>query len=387
MPNRDLVEQAPTFPTETGAPSDAATPSAEEARVGLDLGRYQVLHPLGAGPSGAVYEGQDSVLERPVALKFLASALLNDPDSLRQVIVQTQRLARLSHPHAVTVYDIVRTESDCCVVMELLNPESVGQVMEYGGPYAWLEATRIVHDCCGALQAAHAAGILHGCLRPSNILFSLSGVAKLVDFAMLPAAGPDGRRSTELSLQAAQYLSPEQVAGWPSDPRSDLYSLGLTYYALLTGGPPFATETVATSLHAQLHSPLPDPRERAKDLDPRCLLVLRKATEKEPSLRYQDAGEMLADLQELLRREDPNPQTQKPPPRSRPTAGWFAAAALILLLALLGEYLLMRTFARSPPVEEHPGPPTVSAAQNTIDSLASPDREGLNAPGSTRSAR
>lgn len=317
----------------------------DDPRLGTDLGRYQALQLLGTGPSGAVYEGRDAVLDRSVALKFLAPALLEDPESLRQIIEKTQRLARLSHPHAVTVYDIVRTGSDCCVVMELLNPESVAQVMEYGGPYAWLEATRIVHDCCGALQAAHAAGILHGSLRPSNILYSLSGVAKLVDFAMQPTMGGEGEQSRVPARQVAEYRSPEQVAGWPADARSDVYSLGLTYFALLTGGPPFGGESVAAILHAQLLSPLPDPRLRAKEIDPRCLLVLRKATEKEPSLRYQDAGELLADLHELMRKEDASPKATVPPLSTlRPSAGWFVGAGMILLLALLFEYWLLRVW-------------------------------------------
>ncbi len=336
----DLPKPEPSSSTVASIEGDSS--SAEDARVGMDLGRYQVLQPLGTGPSGAVYEGLDTVLARSVALKFLAPPLLHDPPSLRQVIEQTQRLARLSHPHAITVYDIVRTDSDGCVVMELLNPESVGQVMEYGGPYAWLEATRILHDCCGALQAAHAAGILHGCLRPSNILYSLSGVVKLVDFAMMPAAQGDGLGSQAMSQQAAQYHSPEQVAGWPADARSDVYALGLTYFALLTGGPPFSGESVAATLHAQLHSPLPDPRERAKDIDPRCLLVLRKATEKEPSLRYQDAGELLADLQDLLRKEDAAPKLEVRPPAAYPSLSWFVGATLFGLCALLCQYLWLR---------------------------------------------
>lgn len=332
----------PESSSASGVNTSADPSVVDDARIGMDLGRYQVLLLLGTGPSGAVYEGTDSVLDRSVALKFLSASLLHDPDRLRQVIEQTQRLARLSHPHAVTIYDIVRTDAHCCVVMELLNPESVGQVMEYGGPYAWLEATRILHDCCGALQAAHAAGILHGGLRPSNILYSLSGVVKLVDFAMRPMVRSDGMASQALSQQVAQYHSPEQVAGWPADARSDVYALGLTYFALLTGGPPFSGESAAATLHAQLHSPLPDPRERAKDLDPRCLLVLRKATEKEPSLRYQDAGELLADLQNLLRKEDATPKLPAPSPPVRPSLAWFAGAALIVFLALLCQYLLLR---------------------------------------------
>lgn len=335
----DTTKSEHSSSTAAGVDGD---PAVEDARVGMDLGRYQVLQPLGTGPSGAVYEGLDTVLARSVALKFLAPPLLHDPPSLRQVIEQTQRLARLSHPHAITVYDIVRTESDCCVVTELLNPESVGQVMEYGGPYAWLEATRILHDCCGALQAAHAAGILHGCLRPCNILYSLSGVVKIVDFAMLPATPGDGAGGQALTQQAAQYHSPEQVAGWPADARSDVYALGLTYFALLTGGPPFFGESVAATLHAQLHNPLPDPCQRAKDIDPRCLLVLRRATEKEPSLRYQDAGELLSDLQDLLRNEDAAPKLPARPPTTHPSLIWFAGATLVGLCALICQYLWLR---------------------------------------------
>lgn len=316
-----------------------------DPRIGAVFGRYRILHELGPGQAGVVYEGVDQVLERSVALKFLTQEILAQPDSVDRIIRETQCLARLSHPHLVTIHDIRRDEQDFCLVMELLNPESLGQILSYGGPFSWAEATRIIADCCGALQAAHAAGITHGGIKPTNLLYSLSGVVKLVDFGLLRWKKDDPKWSaSDAPLQVPRYLSPEQAAGWEGDARSDLYSIGATYYALLTGEPPFSGETVDEILRGHLTSPLPDPRTLVPDIAGACVHVLRKALEKEPGLRYQDAGELLTDLQQLLQKEpSPSPGAPRQHEDAKQSRRRFLLAAAGGALGLMaGEYCLLR---------------------------------------------
>lgn len=332
-------------------PAAAAGPAGADARVGTTCGKYRIVRRLGTGVSASVYEGLDLSLERRVAIKFLSDEVLQKADLGKRFLGELRVLARLSHPHIVTLFDVCQDAHGSFLVMELLYPVSAQNQMVQKGPYTWPEATRIIADCCAALVVAHQAEVVHGSINPHNLLFSLSGVTTLTDFGLArlldapPELGADGRPAA-----AQRYLSPEQVIGLPAEARSDLYALGATYYALLTGQPPFPEASAALIRRAQLTGRFPDPRKLVADIPEACVQVLQQAMEKERTARYQSAQELAADLATLLGQGRRHPGKsdgtgdELGPPRRR----FLAASALGVAALMGGEYLLLRRPAETP---------------------------------------
>jgi urea transport system substrate-binding protein len=256
---------------------------------------------LGKGGMGVVYEGVDAGLKRNVAIKFLPEEVLKKTDVIDRFMREAQVTARLSHPNIIAIFDVSKDDRGCYMVMELLSPASAGSHLKKKGPYPWPVATRIIADCCAALKVAHDAGIVHRDIKPDNILFSQSGVVKLVDFGLVKLMEDDLHLTQSGMLCGTpMYMSPEQASSKSMDRRSDLYSLGATYYALLTGRAPFTGDGVPQILLAHLKDPTPDPRELVSDIPQECVQVLMKAMEKDREVRYQDAAEMSADLEIIL---------------------------------------------------------------------------------------
>jgi urea transport system substrate-binding protein len=287
--------------------SPAAGPSppgeAEKAdpRVGSTYGKYRIIRLLGQGGMGTVYEGVDEGLKRNVAVKFLPDEVLKKPDVIERFMREAQVAGRLSHPNIIAIYDVGHDERGCYMVMELLHPASASNRIKKKGPYPFYVATRIIADCCAALKVAHEAGIVHRDIKPDNILFSLSGVVKLVDFGLVKLMEDDLHLTQSGMLCGTpMYMSPEQASNKAMDPRSDLYSLGATYYALLTGRAPFSGDGVPQILLSHLKDPTPDPRELVPEIPESCVQVLMHAMEKDREVRYQTAAEMAADLETIL---------------------------------------------------------------------------------------
>jgi urea transport system substrate-binding protein len=291
-------------PQPESAPEAASPPSSDSSerdpRVGTSFGKYRILRVLGRGGMGAVYEAEDSVIGRRVAIKFLPEDLLKAPAALKRFQGEAQAAGRLNHPHVVAIYDTVFDGTAPFIVMELLRPGSAASFIGKLGALHWAEATRIVADCANALEAAHQARLVHRDVKPDNILCSRNGDAKLVDFGLAKEVFHDsGTTQPGMQLGTPDFMSPEQVKLGTVDARSDIYSLGATYYALLAGEPPFSTGGSTQIMYAHVHDPLPDPRKKAAMPDA-CVDILRRATAKDPAERYQSAFDMLADLEHLL---------------------------------------------------------------------------------------
>ena len=287
------------------APPASATGGSAEAevdpRIGATFGKYTIVRLLGQGGMGKVYEGQDTGLKRTVAVKFLPDELLKKPDVIERFMREAQVAGRLNHPNIIAIYDVGKDDRGCYMVMELLSPASSSNRIKKKGAYPWMVATRIIADCCAALKVAHEAGIVHRDIKPDNILFSTNGVVKLVDFGLVKLVEDDLHLTQSGMLCGTpMYMSPEQASNKTLDPRSDLYSLGVTYYALLTGQAPFTGEGIPQILLSHLKDPIPDPRQLVPEIPESCVQVLMHATEKDRDARYQGAGDMAHDLEAIL---------------------------------------------------------------------------------------
>ena len=314
-PQRDL-KSTPSHPgdpktadasvgiAETAGEEHASTLIGEgpDEYLGKTFGKYRVTKRLGHGGMAIVYEADDLVMKRQVAIKFLSTMFLSKRSAVERFMREAQVAGRLNHPNIIAIHDVSREEHACYIVMELLSPGSAGQHLKQKGPYYWVVATRIIMDCCAGLKIAHEAGVIHRDIKPDNILFTHGGSVKLTDFGIVKTIEDDPELTASGQLVGTPlYMSPEQSTGSQNcDVRSDIYSLGATYYALLTGRPPFTGSNVLEILvNLRTTAPL-DPREFVPEIPEGCVKVIKRTLSKKPERRYQSATEMMQDLEAIL---------------------------------------------------------------------------------------
>ena len=293
----------------TGLESVGAHPSSVnltgqvDPRIGTELGRYQLIQLLGRGGMGLVYQAFDPVLKRSVAAKILSEWKSDDPESQARFLREAQAVARLNHPNVVSIYEINDQPPHRSLVLEYVDGGSLADLMREG-PVPWREATRLMEQACRGLTVAHKANLIHRDLKPGNLLVSRTGVVKLTDFGLAKDAGLLSKDLTgeQKALGTPSYMSPEQCHAQPLDPRSDLYSLGATFYALLTGSGPFDDQGSPTSvMMAHCYRPTPDPSLKNQEVPAEVSRVVLKAMAKNPSDRYQSAEQMRRDLLKILK--------------------------------------------------------------------------------------
>lgn len=267
------------------------------------LGKYVLKSRLGKGGMGVVYLATDTRLKRDVALKVLSKSLASNADAVQRFLQEARAAAQLNHPNVVMVHDVDQQRGHCFLVMELVTGGTAQERMSLG-PLSWVEATRTIADACRGLAAAHQAGLIHRDIKPSNLIRTADGIIKLADFGLAKVpdetktSGPVTRSGAILGTP--QYMSPEQCSGEPVDARSDIYSLGATYFALLTGEPPYVETQPLQIMFAHCSKPVPDPRSRRPDVPAACAEVVMRALAKQRAERFKSADEFLAALNALL---------------------------------------------------------------------------------------
>ncbi|MDB5337585.1 MAG: serine/threonine protein kinase [Planctomycetaceae bacterium] len=269
----------------------------------IQLGKYQLKTRLGKGGMGVVYLATDSRLKRDVAVKILPRSLASNPVAVKRFLREARVAASISHPSVVTIHDVDQINGQCFLVMELMTGGTAQDLLQRGA-IDWKEATRIIADTCHGLAAIHEAGLIHRDIKPSNIMLAPKGVVKLADFglAKLTDSATDSKPLTVSNtiLGTPQYMSPEQCQGDELDSRCDLYSLGATYFALLTGAAPFPDPQPLQCMFAHCSTPVPDPRKQRSEIPAPCVAVIMKAMAKKRADRFESAREMLAALRACL---------------------------------------------------------------------------------------
>lgn len=281
-----------------------------ESRVGERFGRYELIALLGRGGMGMVYEARDHVLQRRVALKVMAPEVASQPAMWHRFLREARATARLNHPNTVSLHEISQHQEQHFLVMELAEGGCLEQYLRRHGPLPWRQATRILAGVCQGLGAAHKAGLLHRDIKPGNILLYFYGsgrgleeaIPKLTDFGLARFTSADTLSSlagTQL-VGTPAYMSPEQCRAEPLDERSDLYALGATWFALMTGRSPYVTAQPVQTMFAHCSAPIPDPRDLCPHLPQGCTTIVQRCLAKEPGQRYPNAAALHADLEHLL---------------------------------------------------------------------------------------
>lgn len=315
--------------------------------IGKDLGRYHILERLGEGGMAVVYKAYDTRLESEVALKFIRTERLA-PDILDKTLKRFEReakaLAKLSHPNIVKVTDYGEYEGRAYLVMPYLSGGTLKQSMK-GSPIEWQKAVRTLLPIAEALDYAHRQGILHRDIKSSNILITESGAPMLADFGVAKLFEVEETvdlTGTGVGIGTPEYMAPEQGRG-KSDPRSEIYSLGIVLYELITGRKPYTAETPLAVLIMQATDPLPPPRKLVASLPARVEGILFKALAKDPNARYQSMKEFADALSSI----SSDRSSYKLRPGRKNLVPLYASGILIAVLA--GAFLTIRNINISIP--------------------------------------
>ena len=314
-------------------------------------GRYRVLNRLGSGGMADVYCAEDTQLGRRVALKLLYNRFAEDAEFVERFRREASSAASLQHPNIVGIYDRGEWDGTYYIAMEFLDGHTLKQLVREHGAMPPDLATDITIQVLRAARFAHKRGVIHRDIKPHNVILDEEGRAKVTDFG-IARAGASDMTETGSIMGTAQYLSPEQAQGQPVSPRSDLYSIGVMLYELLTGRVPFDAESPVTiALRHVTDRPVP-PMEINPAVPPALNAVVMRALEKEPARRFADADEFIAAL-EAARAEptivakemvlEPYPMPGEPfAEEERRESRWWLWLLVLLLLAALGvgAYLL-----------------------------------------------
>jgi eukaryotic-like serine/threonine-protein kinase len=263
--------------------------------------RYALLDRIGSGGAGVVWRAHDQLLDRTVAVKLLHEDLARDPATTERFRAEAAAAAKLTHPHAVIVYDIGQVEEGGdYLVMELVEGATLGQLVEEG-PLPPGVVAALGHQIGRALGAAHARGLVHRDVKPANILVTSEGVAKVADFGIARALGDATSRLTTTGhvMGTARYLAPEQLRDQPIDARADVYALGLVLHQCLTGRQPFGEGTAIEVASRRLVDDLPPASQLADGVPPALDEAIARATRLDPEHRYTDGAEFAATLAAL----------------------------------------------------------------------------------------
>lgn len=252
---------------------------------------------------GVVYRAHDPMIRRDVAIKVLPAELTANETALQRFLAEAQATGKLNHPHTVAIYEIGEENGTYYLVMEFVSGGSVASYMERVGVPSVLHASRMLADACEGVGAAHAAGLIHRDIKPANLLIAADGAIKVGDFGLAKPSLNESHQLTHVGqvLGSPYFMSPEQCESGPVDARSDIYSLGATYYTLLTGANPYADSgSIVQIMMAHCQADPPDPRLANPAIPAACSLIVARAMAKRPEDRYQSAREMLADLQAVI---------------------------------------------------------------------------------------
>lgn len=266
------------------------------------INRYEIIMKIGSGGMADVYKAKDHVLNRLVAIKVLKQEYSTDATFVKKFRVEAQSAAGLSHPNIVNVYDVGEDDGVYFIVMELVQGITLKNYIDMKGKLDIREALNISVQIASGLSAAHENRIIHRDIKPQNIIMSRDGKVKVTDFGIAKVA--DSTTVTTTAAGTVHYISPEQARGGYSDERSDIYSLGITMYEMVTGRVPFEGETNVAVALMHIQSEITPPRQLEPSIPVSFEKIILKCTQKKSERRYASARELIADLRKVLTHPD-----------------------------------------------------------------------------------
>ncbi len=328
-------------------------------------GRYEIKEIIGVGGMAVVYKAYDNIEDRIVAVKILKEEFSSNEEFLRRFKNESKAIAVLSHPNIVKVFDVSFGDLLQYIVMEYIDGITLKEFIDQQGALRWKDAVHFTIQILRALQHAHDKGIVHRDVKPQNIMLLPDGKIKVTDFGIARFARSEHQTMTDKAIGSVHYISPEQARGDVTDEKSDLYSIGIMLYEMLTGELPFEAENAVSVAIMQLQNEPKSPREINSEIPLGLEQITMKAMQKDSLKRYQTAAEMLCDLEEFRRdpemvfehnyfideeptrlvtedEEEEQEATQKPP--VIPILAGIASA-LVLVIVILAALFLPKLFS------------------------------------------
>ncbi|HHV29054.1 Stk1 family PASTA domain-containing Ser/Thr kinase [Acetivibrio mesophilus] len=273
--------------------------------VGQILGnRYELIEKIGGGGMALVYKAKCRLLNRFVAVKILRQEFINDEEFLKRFKIEAQAAASLSHPNIVSIYDVGHEDDIHYIVMEYVNGQTLKEYIDENGALYWKDAVNIAIQISQAIEHAHKNHIVHRDIKPHNILFTKDGMLKVTDFGIARAVSSSTITMAGNTIGSVHYFSPEQARGGFTDEKSDLYSLGIVLYELLTGKLPFDGESPVAVAIKHIQDEPKEPISIKEDIPLGVNSIVMRAIQKDQTLRYQSASEFLQDLYKVLKEPD-----------------------------------------------------------------------------------
>ena len=263
--------------------------------------RYEIIEKVGSGGMATVYKARDTILNRYVAVKVLRDEFTTDEEFIKRFNTEAQSAARLTHPNIVSVFDVGQEYNIYYIVMELIQGKTLKQIISEEGALPWKWTVNIAIQICSALEMAHKNGIVHRDIKPHNIIITEDGIAKVTDFGIAKAVSNSTITAFGTTIGSVHYFSPEHARGGYTDAKSDLYSLGVVMYEMITGKVPFDADTpVSVALKHMQEEPI-EPIQLNSRVPVAVNQIILKAMKKDTSMRYGSATEMMKDLSMALK--------------------------------------------------------------------------------------
>ncbi len=309
---------------------------------GTRVGHYQIIEKIGAGGMGEVYLAEDTELNREVALKFLPPDLCRDPDCRARFKREAQAAAKLDHPNIITIHEVSEFNGQPFFAMQYIEGELLTDFIKKSN-HSLEKIIDLSIQICEGLNKAHQAGIIHRDIKPSNILVDQDGRAKILDFGLAAIKGTDKLTKTGSTLGTINYMSPEQTRGEELDNRSDIFSLGVVLYNMITGQLPFKGDHEPAIIYSIGYEE-PEPLARFKSGIPDGLQrIINKALAKDKNLRYQHADDLLTDLKSFFL----DKISSRPQKAHRSPLKWYAVAAAVFMILIIAGYWAVKTYVSS----------------------------------------
>lgn len=264
--------------------------------------RYEILEKIGNGGMATVYKAKCHVLNRYVAIKILKDEFTTDSEFIKKFNTEAQSAAALAHPNIVQIYDVCNEDNLYYIVMELIQGKTLKEIITEDGILSWKWSVNIAIQIASALETAHKNNIIHRDIKPHNIIITEDGIAKVTDFGIAKAVSNSTITAFGTTIGSVHYFSPEHARGGFTDAKSDLYSLGIVMYEMLTGKVPFDADTPVSVALKQVQEEPVDPMNYNENIPISVNRIILKAMQKDPNLRYPNATEMLKDLSLALKK-------------------------------------------------------------------------------------